>query len=472
MNLEQIQQINKTIENKVWENFCLAKFHHVTVLLHTWETKSCCHVPVHTIPLGEIKDNPSALHNTKESKRQRKIMLEGKKLNGCEYCWNVEKSWDAVMSARRERTATIYTPNRLQEIIEGGSNHNINPEYIELNFGNTCQFKCWYCKPKSSSSIQKEIETFWVYNTKNHSCNLGKLHMYEEENNPYIDAWWKWWPELRKTLNILRITWWEPLLQKSTWELFDNIQSHPLPHLEVSINSNFWVWNPLIQKLCSYVNTFEKNGSIRDFRVFTSIDNWWKKAEYIRNWLNLEVWEKNFFTYLDTTWGDITIMVTCNSLSITSFKSLLKKVLEWRKKYPKLQGQWNSFYTHRIMLSITYVRKPIQFDMNILPKQEFMPYMYESLKFIEDNIVEWDSTMFNEVDYHRFKSVLDYMENTSYPQEKLIEWRVDFYLWFQEHDKRRKTNFLETFPEYRDFLERCKKTIAVKKYLRIQKENN
>ena len=37
--------------------------------------------------------------------------------------------------------------------------------------------------------------------------------LYEsEEDNPYIEAWWKWWPEVSKTLNILRITGGEPTI--------------------------------------------------------------------------------------------------------------------------------------------------------------------------------------------------------------------------------------------------------------------
>ena len=38
----------------------------------------------------------------------------------------------------------------------------------------------------------------------------------------------------------------------------------------------------------------------------------------------------------------------------------------------------------------------------------------------------------------------------------LITNRQDFYRFFNEHDKRRGTNFVETFPEMEDFYNQCK----------------
>jgi hypothetical protein len=34
--------------------------------------------------------------------------------------------------------------------------------------------------------------------------------------------------------------------------------------------------------------------------------------------------------------------------------------------------------------------------------------------------------------------------------------RADFYRFFSEHDRRRGTNFLETFPEMREFWNECR----------------
>jgi hypothetical protein len=94
--------------------------------------------------------------------------------------------------------------------------------------------------------------------------------------------------------------------------------------------------------------------------------------------------------------------------------------------------------------------------MNILPKEEFMPYMYISLKYMEDNLNEEDPTKFSQQEYDKFSRVVKYMETTVYSDHKLKEGRRDFYNWFTEYDKRRGTNFLETFPELIKFYNNCK----------------
>jgi hypothetical protein len=93
--------------------------------------------------------------------------------------------------------------------------------------------------------------------------------------------------------------------------------------------------------------------------------------------------------------------------------------------------------------------------MNILPKNEFMPYMTEALSFIFENVDDDDPTMFQTAEFEKFRRVHDYMQTSDYSQDKLNEGRRDFYNWFNEYDRRRNTNFLETFPEYEQFFNYC-----------------
>ena len=103
-----------------------------------------------------------------------------------------------------------------------------------------------------------------------------------------------------------------------------------------------------------------------------------------------------------------------------------------------------------------YLKEPLQYDMNILPKEEFMPYMRESLKFMEANTDDHDIDKFSPVEFEKFRRVVDYMESTVYSDDKLIEGRKDFYNWFNTLDTRRGTDFLKTFPEMTNFYNRCK----------------
>ena len=65
---------------------------------------------------------------------------------------------------------------------------------------------------------------------------------------------------------------------------------------------------------------------------------------------------------------------------------------------------------------------------------------------------------FTGLEYEKFKRVVDYMENTHYSEEKLIEGRRDFYNFFNEMDDRRETDILSVYPELLDFYKLCQQT--------------
>ena len=90
-----------------------------------------------------------------------------------------------------------------------------------------------------------------------------------------------------------------------------------------------------------------------------------------------------------------------------------------------------------------------------MPKDEFLPYMEKHLKFIEENTDDKDRTKFSSLEYERFRCVIDYMKNTEYDQDKIINGMRNFYSWFSEYDRRRKTNLVETFPELEKFYKDC-----------------
>ncbi len=439
------------IINEVSPSFCLAKWYHTNIYLQTGETHSCYHPAPHQIDLKEIKKDPSALHNTIIKKVERQEMLTGKQTKGCQYCWNIENLGKDHLSDRHLRSAAIYTDERFKLASKGKWDKNVNPEYVEISFGNECNFKCGYCHPKASSRFYNEIKEHGPVETvKNHRCDIDWLKIYErEEDNPYVDAWWAWWPKMRHELTILRITGGEPLMHKSTWKLLQSLKEDPMPNLELNINSNLGVKPAMVDKFIEEINYLLDNKCIKQFKLYTSIDTWGPRAEYIRTGLDLTVWERNLDAYITQVNQPVGFMITFNILCVTTFKDLLGKILDWRKKYNKAELQLVRFDT-------PYLKEPLQYDMNILPKDEFMFYMQESLDYIKDNLDDNDITKFNTVEYEKFRRVVDYMNTTEYPDDRLVEGRRDFYNWFSALDERRGTNFIETFPELEDFYNWCK----------------
>jgi|TARA_B100001094_G_scaffold79869_1_gene76142 organic radical activating enzyme len=443
---------NNFLMDKISPTFCLAKWHHTTIYLHTGDTHSCYHPSPHKISLNEIKKNPSALHNTLQKKKERAQMLVGVKCEGCQYCWNVEELGDDHISDRMIRNQSIYKKDRVDEILKNNWDFDINPEYIEISFSNECNFKCGYCHPMASSSYYAEVEKYGpVKQVSNHRVNVDWFTPIDEKDNPYVDAWWKWWPEVSQTLNILRITGGEPLLHRSTWQILDDLLINKKPHLELNINSNLGVTHRLVKKLAQKVNLLEDKKSVRKFKLYTSIDTYNDRAEYLRTGLQIELWEKNLTYFLESTNGNVSIMCTFNILSVTSFILFLQKILDLRKKF------YNS-KARRIRFDTPYLKEPLQYDMNILPKDQFSKYFDNILNFIHKNCDDKDTTLFSSLEYERFRRVKNYFLQSNYDEDKILEGRKDFFYWFTEYDKRRNTNFLHTFPEMKDFWDLCAKS--------------
>jgi organic radical activating enzyme len=306
----------------------------------------------------------------------------------------------------------------------------------------------------SSTSFQAEIKQYGPYDTvKNHRLAIDWFKPHVEEENPYIEAWWKWWPEMSKTLNILRITGGEPLMHRSTWRLFDHLRNDPKPNLELNLNSNLGTKSAMVERLAENVNDLLVNKKVKTFKLFSSMDTWGKRAEYLRTGLNIELWEKNLDIYVTTVKKPVTFMCTFNILSVTSFTEFLAKVLEWRSKYDSIFTDRSN--SRKIRFDTPYLKEPLQYDMHILPKEEYLPHFDKILKFIDDNRDEADRTKFSDLEYERFRRVRDYFANVQYDEHKVKEGRIDFYNWFTEYDSRRQTNFLQTFPEMSKFWFTC-----------------
>ena len=85
----------------------------------------------------------------------------------------------------------------------------------------------------------------------------------------------------------------------------------------------------------------------------------------------------------------------------------------------------------------------------------FEKYIIESIMFMEEHRGDEDTPGFISHEIEMMTRLLNWFRTIENEQQLKIN-RTDFVKYVDEYDKRRSTNFLETFPEYTDFYNRCK----------------
>ena len=441
--------------------FCLAKWTQVTMHLQTGLNHSCHHPSVHKIPLDEISRNPKALHNTKFKKSKRKEMLDGKRPSECEYCWNIEDNSNAF-SDRIYKSSEPWSQPHFEEIKNLRWNADYNPRYVEVSFTNTCNFKCSYCGPGYSSQWFQEIKqsgpypTSRSYNSLNEMESNDTLPILNSEHNPYVESFWTWWPELYRDLNTFRITGGEPLLSKDTWKVLDYIidQQNPNKELKFAINSNLGVVNELIDKLIDKLSRIIDENRVKEVIIFTSIDTWGEQAEYIRNGMDTnKFWDNVNKILLKLPKVTITIMSTYNILSPFNYNKLIKNVYDIKREHTNLERYWQ----HPILLDTSYLRYPKHQSVRLLGDEHKKLILNNAEEALYLGVPVFDNVHMGmtQVETQKIKRIYDWSLSET-DENNLIEDRKDFVKFVDEHDKRRGTNFIKTFPELEEFYKKIK----------------
>ena len=445
--------------DKVGCGMCLAKWTQVTIHLQNGHTHSCHHPKTHKIPLKELKTNPTALHNTLYKKKQRRKMLSDGRPEECDYCWNVEDNSnefsDRVYKSNSEWSLQHY--DKIIKEIDGKSYHldwreNYNPSYVEVVFSSACNLKCSYCAPHISSKWMEEIEKFGHYptttkfNNLKHLKNVKAIPIPHRELNPYVEAFWKWWPDLYRDLHTFRITGGEPLLSKDTFKVLDYIikEENPNRELVLSINSNLMVPDNLIDEFIEKVNIITKEKRVKEFQMFTSVDTWGKDAEYIRNGLVFDKFWDNCNKFLrECPIPSLTFMVTYNALSVFNFDKFIEGVYKLKTEYI---NKSRIFPSSVCVIDISYLRYPTHQTVKVLPRKTWslIRKQINLMKKLQrdDSGIEY----FTDMEISKLERIFDWLKSKN-DRKQLLRDKKDFGNFFREHDKRRGTSFIDIFPE-------------------------
>jgi hypothetical protein len=437
----------------VSESFCGAKWYNATIWLGHGGTTSCHHPPAHQIDLEDIKENPSAIHNSRHKKKMRQMMQEGTRPKECEYCWKIEdmgqdSDGNEAVSDRVYKTV-IYEDRDLQHIATLDPNADVNLKTCEVAFDRTCQLACSYCNPAFSSTWVKDIRTNGGYqgiksDARGHFIDDAPYaEPYDAGTaNPYVDAFWRWWPELSKELEEIRVTGGEPLMTPSIYKLFDWFKETDEPNakkMRLAINSNLMAKPGLLNKF------IDATQHIDHFHVYTSCEAFGAQAEYIRDGLDWEIWTAQFERFAtEARYEGVHMMMTVNALCLDTICQFLDWTLSMKRKYGH----------HVPGISVNILRFPSFQSPLTLPDN--------LRKMYHDELSEWldDTRNKGERDMHgvellqaweqdQISRLIEYLDVVKTPHRNTAEQYLldhDFKVFYEQYDSRRGHDFRATFP--------------------------
>jgi len=449
--LDDAERMKQQLDS-VSPSLCLAKWKQVSLHLATGLNNSCYHPPLHQIPVEEIQRNVSALHNTQHKKEQRQLMLNGQRPSECQYCWNMEDL--GKMSDRHYRSGEPWAAVDFGKIASSDWNQDdIIPSYVEVNFNNACNLKCSYCSPQFSSSWMDEsnrlgaFPTAIPHNAPEHFTGSRRV-IPAREHNPYVEAFWSWWPRLYPELRHFRMTGGEPLMDRNTYRVFDWVLEHPKSDLHLNVTSNFSVEDSLFEKYISYVKRL-CNTDIEHFMQYVSLDSGQPaQAEYIRHGLDYDRMAANVEQYLNDIpyRNSLTFIVTMNNLSVTGLKPLLEWILDLRQRH--------STTYQRVWFDTPVLRQPAWQSLQLLP-ESYAAKLEEIKQFMEKNLETSTNRFHGFKDYEISRLDRDIAWMREGQRNDNSKAKADFYRFFAEHDRRRNTDFLAAFPEMRAWWTEC-----------------
>jgi hypothetical protein len=329
---------------------------------------------------------------------------------------------------------------------------DVVPTYVEVDFSSACNFKCSYCSPQFSTAWAQEVEEHGAYPTNvphNDPTHFkGDRKILPQKDNPYVEAFWRWWPDLYPKLKHFRMTGGEPMMDKNTFKVFDYVIDNPKQDLHLNVTSNFCPPAPALgERYFNMVKTMCDGEMIEHFMQFVSLDAWGQKAEYIRNGMDFGTVWYNVNRFLSEIKGhnSLTFIITMNNLSVTSLQTLMENILKLREKY-------SSTY-QRVWFDTPILRHP-DWQQIALLDNSFDRYFEDAILYMKQHQHSTDMVAFRDYEIAKVERCFAIMKQGVEDKHKHM---ANFWRFFITHDARRNTSLLDTFPEYSEWFKQCQK---------------
>lgn len=403
-------EIHNKIAKKYGKYFCAAPF----TSFHEGENglvSTCCKT---RNPLGYTDKNTlEEILNSEEAQKIRKEFLEGKKPEQCRACWKLEDGENVASNRKFSNVMGEYSIDKAVEATdENGYMHKQFPTWVDLLWTNKCNFACLGCKPSLSTTIAKSFsEEYSILHNYEYTDKIN----WNNKNDHKIDYIVK----NSDYIHTIHLNGGEPLMADDLYEFLDVM-------IKKGLHKKIKLWS----HTNGSVKTYKGNDLILDYfsqwgdncKITISNDGHGDIGSYIRYGYRDNKWLETYNKIVDRKINHN--VQTC----INIFNILyLKEIHDWYIDNLH-SSSWGK-------LSI-WSNDPINIRMT-----NFVPELREqAIQVLDDldgnnKMTRWDESLSSHKDW-LIKSIDTKKENLQ-----------AFYNGVVALDKKRKTNFLETFPK-------------------------
>lgn len=393
---------------------CQLKWTWSSIYLYDGTTNSCHRVEKSPLTV----DSFGQFHNTAKKLADRQLMLEGKwPTGGCDYCEKIESA-----GGSSDRNLHLAIPDLSPPELDTDTTAiQVTPRIVEVYFDNTCNLRCIYCHDGFSSRIQQENVKFGPF--ESNGVTISNTFTRNPEQEQLTEKLWTWLDQNYATVRRFHLLGGEPFYQRQFDTCLEFMYNHSNRDLEFNVVSNLMIGHDRLKSYVEQIKELVATRKIKRFEVTASIDCWGAPQEYIRSGLNLTEWQQNFEYLVNERWITLNINQVVTALSVPTMPELIEYVNQHR--------QHREIGHHLITANTPTYMNPDIFEPGFLDEYfkqvlAVMPtdtwQQQEARKYMAGVQVQIESAGANTQEQGKLKTYLD------------------------ELDRRRNTNWRETFP--------------------------
>jgi len=368
----------------------------------------CCHTDNKPESImATYKDDISTIFNNDKYKSARKQFLSNKYPKECKKaCYDIEELGGE--SNRQQVNKRFANFTNLQKHTKSDGSVVNHPIYLDIRFGNKCNFKCRICGPYASSTWFKD--SLKISKFKNTPAQLEDY---------YTDSpdFWNYLDKIKKTVKYFYFAGGEPLLMDGHYKLLNWLIDNNKTDVDLTYNTNL---STLTYK---HHDVFDLWKNFNNISLWPSVDGYKSHCQYSRTNFNWNTFESNLLKvkkYVNT--------ISCT----TSIYSILTT--------PELIAHMKSL---GISTYLSVLDTPNHFDMRLLPHniKNKINKKFDILKIkIPLNTSELETIDKN----------LSYLNKDIEDKDILLK---KFKLYNEEVDNLNNTSFIKVYPELKEWYE-------------------